>query len=195
MKYYKFLTANHTGEYSNFDYSPYLPHDGQPGDWLPEIPGELKMCERGYHATDAGHLANWINAELYEVELGRTITGEGKIAGASMRFLRRIDTWNARTARLFAVWCARQALKLVDNPDPHSIAACDTAERYANGTATADELSAARDAAWAAARDAARVAAWDAARAAAWDAARAAAWAAARAAQSEKLIEMLEIGG
>ena len=59
-----------------------------------------------------------------------------------------------RTNRLFAVWCARNALSLIDNPDPRSIAACDIAERYANGVATNYELAAAK----AAAGDAARAA-------------------------------------
>lgn len=45
-----------------------------------------------------------------------------------------------RDLRLFAVWCARQALKLLENPDPRSVAACDVAERYANGEATEKEL-------------------------------------------------------
>jgi hypothetical protein len=119
---------------------------------------------------------------------------------------------DGRTMRLFAVWCARQSLKLVDNPDPRSIAACDVAERYANGEATKEELDAARDAAldatctaactaawsaaWAAAWDGARAAAWDGARASAWTAARvsarASARAAARDAQIAHLIEMLE---
>ena len=91
-----------------------------------------------------------------------------------------------RTFRLFAVLCARQALALIDNPDPRSIAACDVAERFANGQATNDELDAAWDAAWdawAAARAAALAAARYAARAAAWDA-----WDE----QIEHLIEMLE---
>ncbi len=87
----------------------------------------------------------------------------------------REELIDAKTLRLFAVWCAREALKLVDNPDPLSVNACDVAERFANDLATRDELSAAwapaRDAAWAAARDAA----WAAARDAAWDAAGAAA--------------------
>ena len=64
-----------------------------------------------------------------------------------------------RDCRLFAVWCAREALKLVDNPDIRSIDACDVSERFVNGEATEEELAAARDAAWAAAW-----AAWDAAR-------------------------------
>ena len=117
------------------------------------------------------------------------------------------------TLRLFAVWCARQALALIDDPDQRSIAALDTAERFANGEATVNGLAAAgaaaRDAsadawnAWnaraaaeaaagaaagAAARDAAGAAARDAAGAAsgaaAWDAASGAAWAAARAANA-----------
>ncbi len=80
-----------------------------------------------------------------------------------------------KTLRLFAVWCARRALALIANPDPRSIAACDVAERYANGEATSEELAAAWDATWAAARAAARDSAW----AATWDSALAATWAAA----------------
>jgi len=92
----------------------------------------------------------------------------------------REECVSSRTLRLFAVWCARQALALVDNPDQRSVAACDTAERFANGEATERELAAARAAARAAAWTAARDAAWAAASTAARDAAWAAAWAAAR---------------
>jgi hypothetical protein len=48
---------------------------------------------------------------------------------------------------LFAVWCAREALKLIENPDERSVDACNVAERYVNGEATKEELLAARDAA------------------------------------------------
>ena len=80
--------------------------------------------------------------------------------------------------RLFAVWCAREALKLDANPDKGSVNACNVAERFANGEATSEELAAARAAAIAAAW-AAGAAAWDAAYGAAYAAARAAAIAAA----------------
>jgi hypothetical protein len=76
------------------------------------------------------------------------------------------------TLRRFACWCARQVWHLLT--DKRSRHAVETAERFCNGKATLEELTAARAGA--------RAAAWDAARAAAWDAARAAAWAAARAA-------------
>ena len=108
--------------------------------------------------------------------------------------------------RLFAVWCAREALKLVDKPDQRSVEACNVAERYANGEATEEELDDAADAAAAAARGkGARAcnaveAAWDAAWASAVEAARAAereageasweaAWATVRKKQLEYLIE------
>ena len=75
--------------------------------------------------------------------------------------------------RLFAVWCARETLKLVENPDQRSIEACNVAERYARGEATDAELklaelaamearTAALEAAWAAASSAAWAAAWEA---------------------------------
>jgi hypothetical protein len=74
-----------------------------------------------------------------------------------------------RELRLFAVFCARQVEHLLT--DQRSKDAIDTAEKFAKGEATYEELAAAEDAAWAAAR----VAAWDAAWAAAWAAAEAAA--------------------
>ncbi len=85
---------------------------------------------------------------------------------------------NDRSLRLFAVWCARS----VPQTDLRSVAAIDCAERFANGSATADELAAAAAAATAA-EAAARSAAWSAeAEAAEW-AARSAADAAAEAAE------------
>ena len=95
--------------------------------------------------------------------------------------------------RLYAIWCAWQVQHLMT--DPRSLAALDVTEAFADGQATAEELDAARDAAWAAAGDAAGAAAWAAAGDAAWAAARAAAgaaaWAAARAAQEAKLREII----
>lgn len=48
-----------------------------------------------------------------------------------------------RVLREHACWCARQALALIAEPDPRSVAAVDVAERYARGEATGEELSAA----------------------------------------------------
>lgn len=95
----------------------------------------------------------------------------------------RNEFMSDRDLRLFAVWCAREALKLIESPDERSINACNVAEMYANGEATQDELAAAREAAEAAAREAAWAASWEAAWAASWaaswEAAGEASWAAA----------------
>ena len=66
----------------------------------------------------------------------------------------RPEFMSDKKLRLFAVWCAREALKLVNNPDERSINACDIAEKFALGEATAEDLAAARAAAWSAAVDA-----------------------------------------
>jgi hypothetical protein len=103
--------------------------------------------------------------------------------------------------RLFAADCAELVLPIYEKQYPNDDRprkAIQAARDYANELISAEELDAARDAAWdaalAAAWDAARdaaVAAWAAARAAAADAARAAsvaamaAWAAARAAEGD----------
>lgn len=95
--------------------------------------------------------------------------------------LLRNEFYDNRQLRLFAVWCAREALKLVENSDQRSINACNVAEKFANGDATKEDL----DAVYTAANDAARAAASGAARAAARaasGAAKNAAWAASVAA-------------
>jgi hypothetical protein len=218
--YYKVLWNNHSCVSSKMDWTKYLPvkNDDEtwaPGKWLPKLRGELELCAKGYHLTDKEHLLDWCRGnQLFEAEIdGETIKGNDKVACRKMRLTRQVEGWNERTLRLFAVWCAREVLKLVDNPDQRSVAACDVAEKYANGDATQKELAAAGDAAgaaawaaaWDAARDAARDAAWDAARdaaraaagaaawAAAWDAARDAAWDAAWDAQYKKLYDMVGI--
>jgi hypothetical protein len=62
--------------------------------------------------------------------------------------LLRKEFMSEKDLRLFAIWCAREALKLVENPDESIVDACNVAEKYANGEATMDELLAARDAAY-----------------------------------------------
>lgn len=110
----------------------------------------------------------------------------------------RTGVLSDRTLRMFAAWCARTALDTMRTagrePDPRSWAAVETAERYALGQATEDELRDARAAAYAvaayayaaaygapAAADAAAYAASCDAAADAYDAAAYAAAAAARA--------------
>ena len=67
-----------------------------------------------------------------------------------------LDYGTDKQLRLFAVWDARQTF--TKDTDKRSIEACDVAEKFANGQATREELSAAGSAA----RSAAESAAWSA---------------------------------
>ena len=187
-KLYKWLNEDgtpHNGGHGVYNL-PTKNADGSwtPGEWMPEVQGELVLCKNAYHLCRERDLIYWIGPALYEAEadsdkIEDNVPPETKIGVRRVRLLRRVETWNDRTARLFAIWCAREALRLIDNPDQRSVAACDIAERHANGQATQEELTAAGAAARAAARAAAGDAAGDAAGAAAGDA------------QTKKLIEML----
>ena len=93
----------------------------------------------------------------------------------------------------YACRCAEYALTFVREPDSRSIAAIEAKRKWLRGEISNDDLTAARDAAWAAAWAAwsAAAAAQAAARAAA-NAAADAAWAAARAAAREHEVKLLK---
>jgi hypothetical protein len=225
----------------------HLPKNGKPGRWMPVIKGDLEPCVNGYHLCRPADLIHWIGPAVFEAEYdGKRVDvddqAETKVVVRRARLIRRLNGWNERTLRLFAVECAERVLPIFERERPSDDRprrALEVARRYANGEATEEELAAAWNAVWDAAwdaagaaardavrdavRDAARAAAWnaagaaagDAARAAAWnavrdaarDAARAAAWNAAwdaawnaawdaeRTWQSQRLIELLGIGG
>ena len=120
----------------------------------------------------AKHLPeNWVGTEI-DILRHDTIP-----PGDKLRVVCREELIDAKTLRLFAVWCTKQVEHLLT--DQRSKDVLIVAEKFANGTATASELAAAHVAAWAAARAA------DAA------AARVAAWAAARDAQINQLLKMI----
>ena len=90
----------------------------------------------------------------------------------------------------FGCWCADEALKLIDNPDPRSVKAVMAKRQWLRGEITGEELERAQAAAWEAAQAAAQGAVW-AVRTATWAAqaaaraAQAAAWAAQAALSAE----------
>ena len=162
---YKWLTSNgHTAVQNK-------PWPEAVGEWTtPETP---VLCRSGWHAMYEKdvltHLPAVAGAQLWRVEVrGAVVEGYDKIAAESMRLLYCLGETTEANLRLFACDVAEDALSLVENPDPRSVAAIEVARRYAVGAATRDEL----DAAQAAARAAARAAAETAARAAVWSAAR-----------------------
>jgi hypothetical protein len=63
--------------------------------------------------------------------------------------LLRKEFLSEKDLRLFAVWCAREALKLAENPDKIIVNACNVVEKFANGEATKEELDEATTVAYA----------------------------------------------
>ncbi len=116
---------------------------------------------------------SWRPCEAYTRRRLDTLIGDGitpleitdrrKFRGVSesdrLWVLLRPDLLDDSTLRLFACWCARQVLALVEDPDPRSLSAVDIAECFARGEADRSALAAAESAAWAAAESAARYAA------------------------------------
>lgn len=152
-KVYKVLGTN--GEAMNGGTGKwFLPHGKRPGKWMPKIKGDLVPCKNGYHLCRENDLVHWLGPTIYEAEYrGGCIDADDKIVVREARLLRRMETWNDRTARLFACDCAEWALSLIKEPDARSVEAVRVARLYAIGETGEKELAAA----------------WDAAGAAAWD--------------------------
>jgi hypothetical protein len=94
-------------------------------------------------------ISKYITDENEELSVKQWVEKYRKVIPAQdiIWLLLRKEFLSEKDLRLFSVWCAREALKLVENPDKRSVNACNVAERYANGQATKEELLAARKAA------------------------------------------------
>ena len=148
-----------------------------PGEWMPEVQGDLELCANGYHLARETDLLRWLNASIYEAEpSSEMIEGDGKVVCRSVRLLRKTP-WNQQTIVLFACDCAERVLPLFEREypdDQRPRQAIETARKWAHGKATLEEVHAAAHAAAYAAADAAADAATDAAYDAIYAAARAA---------------------
>ena len=168
------------------------------------LEGEIVLCQRGYHASKSALDALFYAQEdrvACRVEVGGTVREDSdKVCGSTRTLLWALDVQTTeRVLHLFACAVAEDALKMERKAgretDTRSWATIETKRKWTEGSATDNELDAARAAAWAAASAAAwaaeSAAAWAAASAAASAAERAAAWAAARARYSRLLSKML----
>ena len=156
----------------------HLPVPPDPGRWMPKIK-VIDPCNAGYHLCRRRDLLFWLCPVIWEAEGdGDFMECENKVVFQTARLIRRLDTWNEVSARLFACDCADHVVHFPD--DVRCAEAIKVARLYAAGKATVEELAAAREAAWAASEAAA-----------AWSPAWSPAWAAARAAEHECQTERL----
>jgi hypothetical protein len=76
---------------------------------MPPIAGELSPCMNGYHLCREGDLMEWLGPVIYEAEYrGEFLRSQDKLVCREARLLRRLDTWNETTMRLFAADCAER---------------------------------------------------------------------------------------
>lgn len=159
------------------------------GEWMPAIKGEIEPCQRGYHLCRRDDLIRWLGPTIWVAEHdGELIEYADKVVVCKARLIRQLDTWNDRTARLFACDVAEHVLHLHETKYPNDLRVrncIEIARKVANGDLPISKLDAAVGAAWTAVRAAAWDAAWAAAGAAAGVAAGAATWTAAGAAAAD----------
>ena len=153
--YYKFLNDDNTGQYSNFDYTPYLPKGRVKGKWLPMV-GELVMCKSGYHVCERKDIFEWANEKMFLVETrGESKDGEDKTVFQQIRLVEQVKGWNEKNLRLSAadiVSTISLPIWKKYYPDDNTLeGVIDIVRRYAAGKATDKELSAAQSAAGSAA--------------------------------------------
>lgn len=105
MKAYKFLADGRTGPFSDFAWPP-------AGEWV-TADGPVVDCVRGIHALPFEEILDWIDNELWEVELDGEIAGrDGMLIAERGRLVRRIAGWDTAVAQTFAETCARRVAAL-----------------------------------------------------------------------------------
>lgn len=113
---------------------------------------EHGACESGYRKL--AKALGGVNSYGRDTPIALAVVLDSNGLDDALWCLRATTEPCERLARLLAVAFAREVQHLMT--DPRSLAALDTAERYAHGRATDAELGAAWGAAWSAAEDAAR---------------------------------------
>lgn len=163
----------------------YLPQDGEPGDWMPHV-SNLIPCKRGYHLCRPTDLPYWLGPTIYEAEACpgyRLIYDDIKVVTSKARLLRKLESWNERTMRLFAADCVEHVLPNLGVRYPSDLPreAIRLARLYANGGASKPELADHSRKLWRFYRDGCSFAIYNVFTAAAWsldpDAAKSASWA------------------
>ena len=174
MTYYKVLAADGVSSYHGGLGKWFIPKGKRIGKWMPAIK-DIRPCERGYHFVNIEQLPQWLGPTLYEIEVrGQIIHQADKSVAEQARLIRKVETWNDKTLRLYAADCAERVLGLYEKQypkDDRPRKAIQAARDFANGLITKDAAAkAATNAAYAAAFNAAYYAASNAASAAAYTA-------------------------
>ena len=101
---YKFLREGGVGPFSAVRWPP-------PGEWLAAASGGGgRACEQRVHACRTQDLPEWMDAELWRVELDGDVRVDcGKLVADRGRLVERVAVWDAALMAAFAEACALRA--------------------------------------------------------------------------------------
>ncbi len=100
---FKFLSSGAFGFFSGHAWP--TPAAGLPGKWV-RVSGELRQCQNGIHACTQEQLVQWLDEELWEIELdGTAVEVEGGLVARAGRLIRRHESWDGECARAFVDHC------------------------------------------------------------------------------------------
>ena len=141
MTYYKVLAADGVSSYHGGLGKWFIPKGKRIGKWMPAIK-DIRPCERGYHFVNIEQLPQWLGPTLYEIEVrGQIIHQADKSVAEQARLIRKVETWNDKTLRLYAADCAERVLGLYEKQypkDDRPRKAIQAARDFANGLITKD---------------------------------------------------------
>ena len=103
MNAYKFLRDGRVGPFSGVRWPA-------PGEWLQAAAGGGRACEEQVHACRLADLPEWMDAELWRVELDGDVRVDcGKLVADRGRLVERVATWDASFMTAFAEACTLRA--------------------------------------------------------------------------------------
>lgn len=107
MRAYKFLAPGAVGRFSNFSWP--RPAGTEPAAWV-SATTQLENCRHGVHACAPEHLLDWIDDELWEIELdGEIVVSDVMLVAERGRLLASVAGWDGATAQELADACAWRA--------------------------------------------------------------------------------------
>ncbi len=107
---YKFLSSGAIGLFSRHAWP--TPTAEAPGEWV-RVDGEIQQCRNGVHACAEARLVEWLDDELWQIELdGAVVEADGELIAPAGRLIRRLDRWNDECARAFVGDCVDTTVAL-----------------------------------------------------------------------------------
>jgi hypothetical protein len=89
-----------------------LPDGDRPGDWVCAT-GPLALCRNGIHASTVDRLPQWLDEDLWRIELdGEVLATDPALLAARARLVGKVDEWDEGARLAFCCDCAQRGHEL-----------------------------------------------------------------------------------